>query len=195
MQTEVVEKLYTASEYLALEERAKNKHEYYNGKIIKMPGASFRHNQIATNIAAVLINALYDKSFIVTNSDTKIHIPKLESFVYPDAVVVFEKPALYEGRTDVVLNPLLIVEVASRSTRKYDRTTKFEYYKTLPSFKEYVLVEQAQPWIVASYKIADRTWKDTEATALDDSVYLQSVDCTIEMKRVYHGIEFTTISR
>ncbi len=195
MQTEVVEKIYTISEYLSLEARAKNKHEYYNGKIIQMPGASFTHNVIAVNIMSILNAALFEKNFFVLNSDMKIHIPQLESFVYPDAVVVFEKPVLYEGRTDVVLNPLLIVEVASRSTKKYDRTTKFEYYKTLPSFKEYVLVEQAQPWIVASYKIADRTWQDTEAATLDDSIHLQSVNCTIEMKRVYHGVTFNNVSR
>lgn len=193
METEVAEKFYTANEYLAFEERAKNKHEYFNGKIIKMPGASFRHNVIVSNITAILITALYDKNFIVSNSDTKIRIPQLGSFVYPDAVVVFEKPQFYEDRNDVVVNPLLIVEVASRSTKKYDRTTKFEYYKTLPSFKEYVLIEQAQPWIIASYKIADRTWKDTEANTLEDSLYLASVDCTIDIRRVYHGIQFTKI--
>ncbi|MDQ2751414.1 MAG: Uma2 family endonuclease, partial [Bacteroidota bacterium] len=134
--------------------------------------------------------ALYEKHFFVLNSDMKIQIPQLESFVYPDAVVVFEKPLFYEGRTDVVLNPLLIVEVASRSTRKYDRTTKFEYYKTLPSFKEYVLIEQTKPWVIASYKIADRTWQDTEAFSPDGSVYLRSVDCNIELKKVYHGVPF-----
>ena len=193
MQTEVAEKLYTVQEYLAFEERATNKHEYYNGKILKMPGASYRHNQIATNVAAILVNALYDTNFIVTNSDTKIHISQLDSFVYPDAVVVFEKPEFYAGRNDVVLNPLLIVEVASPSTKEYDRSLKFQRYKTLPSFKEYVLVEQAQPWVVASYKIADRTWKDTEANTLDGSVYLQSVDCTLELKRIYHGVLFNKI--
>ena len=193
MQTEVAEKLYTVQEYLAFEERATNKHEYYNGKILKMPGASYRHNQIATNVAAILVNALYDTNFIVTNSDTKIHISQLDSFVYPDAVVVFEKPEFYAGRNDVVLNPLLIVEVASLSTKEYDRSLKFQRYKTLPSFKEYVLVEQAQPWVVASYKIADRTWKDTEANTLDGSVYLQSVDCTLELKRIYHGVLFNKI--
>lgn len=190
MQTEVTEKLYTVSEYLALEERAKNKHEYYKGKIIKMPGTTYIHNLIAVNIMAALNIALYEKDFSVLNSDMKIHIPQLESFVYPDAVVVFERPQFYESRNDVVVNPLLIVEVASRSTRKYDRTTKFEYYKTLPSFKEYVLVEQTQPWVIASYKIAERTWKDTEAASLDESIYFQSVDCTLEMKRIYHGVQF-----
>ncbi len=86
MQAEVAEKLYSIKEYLAFEDRAKNKHEYYNGKIIKMPAASYIHNQIAANIIAALITVLYNKEFIVTTSDTKIHIPQLDSFVYPDAV-------------------------------------------------------------------------------------------------------------
>ena len=190
MQTAVKDKLYTVSEYLELEERAKNKHEYYNGIIRKMPGASFRHNQIAVNVMTALATALYNKNFIVLNSDMKIHIPQLESVIYPDAVVVFEKPEFYSGRTDVLTNPLLVVEVVSPSTEKYDRGRKFQHYKTLPSFKEYVLIEQLQPWVVASYKIAERTWQDTEANTLDGSVYLQSIDCTIQLQRVYHGVEF-----
>lgn len=183
MQAEVTEKFYTVSEYLALEKRAKNKHEYYNGKIVKMPGGTFAHNLIANNISGELGIALRGKPFFVLNSDMKIHIPQLESFVYPDAVVVFEKPLFYEGRTDVVLNPLLIVEFMSRSA-------KFKYYKTLPSFKEYVLIEQSSPWAIASFKIADRTWKDTEANALIGSLHLQSIDYTIAMKHIYYSIEF-----
>ncbi len=189
MQTAVAEKCYTISEYLTLEEKAENKHEYYNGNILKMPGASFTHNQIAVNIMVTLANAL-NNNFIVLNSDMKIHIPQLESFVYPDAVVVFRKPDFYENRNDVILNPLLIVEVASPSTRKHDRNTKFQYYKTLLSFKEYILIEQVKPWVVASYKIADQTWKDSEASTLNSSIYLQSVDCTIDLKRIYNGVAF-----
>ena len=192
MSVEAAEKLYTAKEYLALEQRAKTKHEYYNGKIKTMSGASYIHNRIAVNVMTELAFFARNTDFIVLNSDMKIHIPQLESFVYPDAVVVFEKPLFYEGRTDVVLNPLLIVEVASRSTKNYDRTTKFEYYKTLPSFKEYVLIEQDKPWAIASYKIADRTWRDSEALSLTDTLHLQSVDYTLQMKNVYYGIEFKT---
>src|SRR6476660_3980119 len=101
MQTAFKNKIYTISEYFRLEEKAKNKHEYFNGNIVKMPGASFVHNQIAVNVMTTLAVALYNKNFIVLNSDMKIHIPQLESVVYPVAVVVFEKPAFYEERTDV----------------------------------------------------------------------------------------------
>ena len=160
MSTEVAEKYYTIKEYLAFEQRAVNKHEYYNGKIIKISGGTFAHNLIANNVSSELSVALRSKAFFVLNSDMKIRIPQFDCFVYPDTVVVFEKPIFYEDRTDVIMNPLLIVEVSSRSTRKNDRTTKFEYYKTLPSFKEYVLIEQTTPWAVASYKITERTWQD-----------------------------------
>ncbi len=190
MQTEVAEKFYTVSEYLALEKRAKNKHEYYNGKILKMPGATHIHNEIAANILGVLKNALYKKNFKVYTSDMKIHIPRLQSFVYPDAVVVCEKAELYKDRADIITNPLLIVEISSPSTRQYDRSTKFKHYKTLPSFKEYVLIEQNEPWVISSYKIADNTWKDTEAISLHSSLYLPSIDCTFDLERVYEGIKF-----
>ena len=186
----VAAKLYTENEYLAREESAKNKHEFYNGNIVKMPGASYIHNQISANMIAVLVTRLYDSNHTVLSSDMKIHIPRLASFVYPDAVVICEKVELYEGRQDVILNPLLVVEVTSASTKKYDRLLKFSHYKTLPSFKEYVLIEQTQPWVVASYKTAERTWVDTEAFNVESSIYLQSVNCTIDLQRIYHGVNF-----
>lgn len=138
MSSEVAEKHYTVSEYLAFEKRAKNKHEYYNGKIVKFHGKSVIHNQLAANVTAALVTALYEREFVVSTSDTKIYIPRLETFVYPDAVVVFEKAGFYNGKRDVITNPLLIVEFVSRSAF-------FRYYKTLPSFKEYVLIEQTKP--------------------------------------------------
>ena len=157
-----------------------------------MLGAKFNHNLIATNTTTALSNALEEKeqNLLVLNSDTKIHIPGLRSFVYPDAVVVCEVPEFYEGREDTIMNPLLVVEVLSPSTEKYDRHTKFGHYKTLPSFQEYVLIRQNMPFVTASYKIAERTWQDTDAEGIEDTIYLRSIDITISLKRLYKGIVF-----
>lgn len=100
MQTtfETKEKIYTIKEYLAMEEHSQEKHEFYNGIIIRMPGATFTHNLIATNIATGLTIALekaHQENFLVCNSDTKIHISSIQSFVYPDAVIVCEIPEFY----------------------------------------------------------------------------------------------------
>jgi Uma2 family endonuclease len=93
----------------------------------------------------------------------------------------------------VVLNPLLVVEVLSASTSDYDRFGKFHEYKTISSFKEYVLVEQTQPWVIASFKTAERTWTDTEAEGLDATILLQSIGCTLKLQRMYKGIQFPNL--
>ncbi len=192
MQTfvENISKTYSIAEYLAMEENSIEKHEFYNGKIVKMSGGKYNHNLIAANIITVLNNTLEEKQqeYAVLGNDMKVYIPRTLSFVYPDAVVVCEKPLFYEDRKDIILNPLLVVEVLSPSTEEYDRKGKFFDYKQIPSFKEYVLVEQDIAFVMASYKIADRTWQDTDADGLDTSIHLQSIDCNISLSKIYKGI-------
>lgn len=192
METAVANKKYTVAEYLAMEERSVEKHEFYNGKIIKMPGAKPVHNLIAANLIIQLGIELEKKktNYLVLTSDTKIHIARLNTFVYPDAVVICEKIELYPGSEMVITNPLLIVEVLSPSTEDYDRHGKFFDYKQIPSFKEYVLVEQDMPLVTASYKIADRTWQDNIAEGINSSIHLQSIDCIISLSKIYKGIQF-----
>jgi len=192
MLVENIEKNYTIKEYLSLEDASVEKHEFYNGKIIKMSGAKPNHNLIAANIITALNNALEknEKEYFVLTSDSKIYNARLNSFLYPDAVVICENIELYPGSSTVITNPLLIVEVLSPSTEEHNRTGKFYDYKLIPSFKEYVLVWQTIPSVTASYKIADRTWQDTEAEGLDSSIYLQSINCSIDLKKVYRGIKF-----
>ena len=193
METAVVNKKYSIEEYLYMEDRSVEKHEFYNGRIIKMPGAKPVHNLIATNIATQLNVELEKKTatYFVLNSDTKIHIPRLNSFVYPDAVVVCETIELYPGSETVITNPLLIVEVLSPSTEGYDRKEKFSYYKRIPSFKEYVLVEQDMPCVTTSYRIAELTWQDTIVDGIASSIHLQSIDCTIALSKIYKRVAFT----
>ncbi len=189
---ENIEKNYSIEEYLAMEDASVEKHEFYNGKIIKMAGAKPNHNIIAANIIAELIFGIQNKSkeYFVLTSDSKIYNPRFNSFLYPDAVVICEEVELYPGSSTVITNPLLIVEVLSPSTEEHDRTGKFYDYKLIPTFKEYVLVWQTIPSVTTSYKIGDRTWQDTDADGIDATIYLQSIDCTIELKKIYRGIKF-----
>lgn len=189
---ENIDKAFTTEEYLTMEDAAFEKHEFFNGKIIKMPGATPFHNLIAANIITQLNISIETKgsSLLVLNSDSKIFIPKFNYFLYPDAVVICEEIELYPGSLTVITNPLLIVEVLSPSTEENDRTRKFSDYKQIPSFKEYVLIAQSMPWVSASFKIGDRTWQDTEADGLHSSILLKSIDCSIELKKIYKGIKF-----
>jgi Uma2 family endonuclease len=190
--TENSHRIYTVEEYLHLEESASIKHHFVNGKMIAMPGATPTHNLIAGNMITQLNIELEKKpkNYFVLTSDSKLFIPRLRNFLYPDAVVVCEEVELFPGSTTVITNPLLIVEVLSPSTANHDRHEKFFDYKRIPSFKEYVLVEQEIPLVTTSFKTGERVWADTEADGLETSIYLQSIDCTIELKKIYRGLKF-----
>lgn len=184
------ERIYTAEEYLEMEARSLEKHKYYNGKIIKMAGVKPVHNQIAAHAIAELRFALKKakKKFLIYNSDTKIQIPTENLFVYPDAVVVCEKPILYKNRKDVITNPLLIVEVLSKSTEQHDKGKKFDYYRTLPSFQEYVLLSQDKPFASVYHRETMDTWRirDIKEGIID----LQSIGCQINLEDIYEDIIF-----
>ncbi len=190
--TETVTRKYTIEEYLQLEEKSAVKHHFVHGEMIPMLGATPTHNLIAGNFITELNIELRqkEKEYYVLTSGSQIYIPKLKNFVYPDAVVVCEMIEIYPGSTTVITNPLLIVEVLSPSTARYDRTDKFFDYKRIPSFKEYVLVEQNLPLITTSFRTNNYTWEDSEAEGLTSSIYLKSLDCTLDLKKIYRGIKF-----
>lgn len=185
------ETTYSIEEYFELEAQSLEKLEYFDGKITKMPGASYVHNRIATNVLIALGNALQDSQFEVNNSDTKIHIPGIESFVYPDAVVICEKPLFYQGRVDTILNPLLIVEVLSPSTEEYDRGEKFYLYRSLASFKEYVVVHQKHALVSAYFRLNEKDWRTEDAANLSETIHLQSINVTLKLSDIYRGIDLT----
>lgn len=127
--------------------------------------------------------------FEVNNSDTKIHIPSIESFVYPDAVVICEKPLFYQNRVDTILNPLLVVEVLSPSTEEYDRGEKFYLYRSLASFKEYVVIHQNHTLVSAFFRLNEKDWRTEDVFNISEAIHLQSVDVKLKLSDIYRGID------
>jgi Uma2 family endonuclease len=190
--TKEAQRHFSIEEYLALEEQLPCKHEFFNGKIKQIPNVIFQHNVIATNLTTHINNLLEAKNepFIVCNSDMKIFLPRYRHFVYPDAVVVFERPVFYENRKDIILNPILIVEVLSSSTEDYDKGPKFLKYKSLESFQEYVLVEQDNPEVTRFYRQKEGIWEEATADKLEQQIHLKSLDIHLSLARIYRNIEF-----
>ena len=178
--------------YLDKERRSSEKHEYYNGKIRKIPALSYNHNKIAANIIVALGQMIESNNLPleVISSDQKIYIPKLNHILYPDALVVYQKPEFWSGRKDVLTNPILIVEVLSPSTEKYDRNDKFMSYKNIPSFKEYVLVRQDIPEVLSMCQIEPRLWKESTAEGVDAKINFASIGIEIALERIYRNVEF-----
>jgi Uma2 family endonuclease len=186
-------KVYTFEEYLRREEKATEKHEFYQGKIIKMPGGTDIHSEIATNMTATLKNAVRPLpiKFRVYNSDLKIRIESLDSGVYPDALVICKEPEYWQDRRDVITNPLLIVEVLSPSTQAYDRLGKFELYKELPSFQEYVLINTDAPSVETRFREEPDLWRIRTESNINAMVSLRSLGVSISMVDIYENIVFT----
>lgn len=194
--TTAPEKLYTLEEYFDFEKKAQSKHEFHNGKIIAMPGGTAIHNQIASRLISSLINAIDEikKEYIVYNSDMKIQIPIFNHFVYPDAVVVCEQPEFYEGRQDIITNPILIAEILSPSTEDYDKHMKFEKYRKISSFKEYLLVRQDVPYVSAYFQEEENLWRTTDVQDLQSFIHLKSIESQLPLSKIYKGIKFETPS-
>ncbi len=185
-------KLYTLGEYLRKEERSRVRHEYFNGIIQTMPMAKGPHNIITMNVGTALNVTLKvtGKKYIVFSSQQKIYLPELNFGLYPDVLVVCEAPEYYRDEQLLLTNPLLIVEVLSKSTRKYDSDNKFSYYKTLPSFQEYVLIEQSECRVETWYREGPDLWRNTIVSAPDGRLPLRSVGCELLMADVYEHIQF-----
>ena len=185
-----IKKYHTPEEYLALEENAEYKSEYYAGEIFNMAGASYRHNCIVTNILSVVSGKLLNSGCRILGLDLRLWAAEKELFTYPDAMILCGEPQFYEGRNDTVLNPRVIFEVLSESTKNYDRGEKFAMYRSIPSLQEYVLAEQDSAHVERFVKTEQSDWLFTEWNALDDRVALRSTDCDFTLSDVYRGVSF-----
>ncbi|MFM6753082.1 MAG: Uma2 family endonuclease, partial [Dolichospermum sp.] len=181
---------YTPEEYLELEEKALYKSEYRNGEIIPMTGGTTNHNQIALNFASSLLYAIRGKKYRVFIGDVRLWIPEYREYTYPDVIVTDGKP-LYAGKNNTtVTNPLLIVEVLSKSTKNYDQGEKFTFYRSIPQFKEYVLVEQNQYQVMHYSKTNEGEWIFREYKSENDIVKLQHLDFEISLVDIYQDVNF-----
>jgi len=192
IETAIQEKTHTLEEYLDLEKTAENKHEFQNGKRITMAVGTLDHNNIGGNVITALNNALRkkNKKFRVVSSDMNIWIEAYGHSVYPDAAVLCETPEFHLDRQDIITNPTLIVEVSSPSTEGYDRGEKFDKYRGLSSFKEYLLVKQDKASVQVFYREKENLWEISDPIQeFGKAVFLRSIDCEISLADIYYLIE------
>ncbi|KOP27392.1 hypothetical protein AMR41_05185 [Hapalosiphon sp. MRB220] len=184
-----IKRRYTLDEYRTLEEKAEGRSEYRDGEIVPMPGGTLKHSRIGRNILTYLTSVLRDTQFEPINSDLRLWIPEYRRGVYPDVMVFDGEPQLNGDRLDEVLNPILIVEVLSPSTADYDRQSKFRMYRSIPSFSEYLLVEQDE-YFVERYSKQAQGWLLSDFNSLEGAISLESVGIELSMTEIYRGIVF-----
>ncbi|XCN72068.1 MAG: Uma2 family endonuclease [Candidatus Electrothrix aestuarii] len=176
-------------EYLAGEREAATRHEYFAGEIFAMAGASREHNQISANIVRLLGNQLLERPCSVFASDMKVKIKKKEKYTYPDIVVVCEKEEYEDEHQDVLLNPVVLIEILSDSTEAYDRGDKFSHYQEIPSFAEYILVSQYTFKMERFSRQPNNSWLYTIYQREQDLLSVQAIDCTLPLAEVYRKVQ------
>ncbi|MGK7876240.1 MAG: Uma2 family endonuclease [Xenococcaceae cyanobacterium] len=176
---------YTLDEYRALEETAEFRSEYHDGNIIPMTGGTINHNRIVCNLVRILDIAFKQQPYEVFTSDLRLWIPQYRQATYPDVMVIAGEPVLNDNRTDEVLNPCLIVEVLSKSTEGFDRGDKFLYYRSIPEFREYLLVSQSEYFIEHYLKTGESQWLLREYRGDKGKIALESVGVSLVVKEIY----------
>lgn len=184
-----VEKLYTEEEYLAFEREALDKHELIDGEIVAMAGASREHNIISGNVFAGFHSQLRGRKCESYSHDMRVRMKK-GRYGYPDVVVACGEPQFADDEFDVLLNPVVVVEVLSKSTRFRDKTEKLETYQKMESIQELLLIEQDFLHIEHYIKQTPMQWLLHIYENLNDVVGLESIDCQLPVNEIYAQIEF-----
>ena len=188
MQTQ--QRHYTPDEYLTQEEVAEFRSEYRDGEIVSMTGASINHNQTAGNVYAFL-------KFMLRKTDTKpyigdlrLWIPQYRQYTYPEVFLIQGQPVFQERRTDTIMNPCLIVEVLSKSTKDYERTDKFRYYRSIAELQEYVLINQYRTEIEHYTKADGNSWLFRAYESSKDKIIFASINIEMTIEDIYEDVEF-----
>jgi Uma2 family endonuclease len=191
VQTE--KRYYTPEEYLDLEEKAEYKSEYRDGEIIPMTGGTTNHNRIAGNFYKRFPFTVKSQKYDIFIGDVRLWISRYRLYTYPDVMIVKGEP-VYEGtNTTTIINPCLIVEVLSKSTKDYDKTDKFKYYRSIPEFQEYILIDQYSFSVEQYAKRAAGEWIFKEYEGEDAVLVLDSIDFQISFQDLYARVNFELV--
>ena len=178
----------TPEEYLALERKADCKSEYVDGVMYEMAGGSERHNLIVANLIISTGVNLRDRPCRVYPSDLKVRVPNSTRFFYPDVSVVCGEIKFADKEKDIILNPVLIVEVLSESTAGFDRGTKFLSYQEIDSLQEYLLVGQDDVRVEKYTRQSDGSWIYMTVVDIEETISLPAINIEIQMRDIYDKV-------
>ncbi|MDQ1592143.1 MAG: hypothetical protein QOG71_2770 [Pyrinomonadaceae bacterium] len=175
-------------EYLTLERQAEFKSEYVDGVTYARAGSSVRHNVIVGNVLAEFNIQLRKTNCTVFPSDLKVRVPNSKRFFYPDVSMVCGEIQFADDERDVVLNPVVIVEVLSDSTAAFDRGKKFQSYQQIESLREYLLVSQDEFVVEHFLRQDDGHWLYTKAAGLDEAIAIPTLECRLALADIYSKV-------
>lgn len=178
---------WTDREYLARERLSEARHEFFDGEIYAMAGATLAHNTLAANAIFLLKGLVRAKGCAVFTSDQRIHVPATGLYTYPDAGVLGGSARLHPEDDLTLLNPTLLVEVLSPSTETYDRGEKLQHYRAIPSLREVVLVASEATWVAVHRRVRGDRW---QAEEYDEGAFeLTVAEGVVALRDLYEAVD------
>lgn len=181
---------FTIEEYLAMEDIATEKHEYYKGEIFAMSGTKMPHNIISKNLFIGLGIKLKGKKCQPFGSDMRVHIKANTLFTYPDISIICGEPETLNNDNLNVLNPAIIIEILSPSTKNYDRGEKFKLYRDIPTLKEYILVDSESIHVEIFRLNEAGHWELEEYKLEGEPLNIKTINENIPIGDIYEGVKF-----
>ena|ERR1700760_1668951 len=185
---EQAQRHYTVDDYFAVEAMSPVRNEYFDGEILAMAGGSADHNRISRNVLLALEPKLREGGCESLGSDTRI-LTASGLYTYPDAVVICGPIILSGEPLETITNPTVLVEVLSPSTRAYDRGEKFTLYRSIPTFRDYLLIEQSAVDVEHWWRTGEH-WSSERKTSLDDVLRLDSIGVDVRIADLYARVAF-----
>jgi Uma2 family endonuclease len=177
-------------EYLELDKNSDERYEYFDGEVVAMSGASLKHNQVISNLTGELRNQLEGRDCQILPADMRLKVPAVFPYRYPDLVVVCGEPIIEELQgLELLVNPLVIIEVLSPTTEAYDHGRKFSAYQSIESFREYLLVAQDRPHVVQYVRQPNDKWLRSEVGGLAGELKLETINCTLSLSDIYRRVQ------
>jgi Uma2 family endonuclease len=177
---------YSIDDYLSLQSGLEIKLEYFDGEIFAMAGGSANHNRLSRNVVGALAGALEGLPGEVFGSDMRVSTPS-GLYTYPDASIVCGERV--GGDVETITNPVVLVEVLSTSTRDYDREEKFDLYRSIPTLRHYLLIEQSSVRVELRSHDSRGGWSSEVLDSIDDTIRLHAIEVDLPMTRVYAGVD------
>lgn len=181
-----------AEDYLAAERLAERKSEYVDGHVYAMAGASLSHTRICSNLVHHIRTRLGSRQCEVFSQDLRTGLRDATGYFYPDVILVCGKPELADKNQDILLNPIVLIEVLSPSTEAWDRGGKFARYRRMESLKEYILISQDHARIDRFVRDADE-WRLNSFEGLEDSLPIVSAEAQLPLSEIYERVEFEAL--
>lgn len=157
----------------------------YDGVVYAMSGESLRHNRIERNVISEITNFLKNSECEILPGNMRVTTPSHDSYMYPDASIVCGEPILEDNKFDTLINPVVINEILSLSTRGIDKKRKFLFYREISSLKEYIMIDSLKRSFIVVRRQPDDSWKFQDFNEKDLELFIETIGYKLALSSIY----------